>query len=80
MKKSGFLFIGLLLMILSSCGSTESGELIGVMDRPGWNGINPYGMIYVSSGTLHIGQSDQDVFSTYIHLRSLTTYTRYIHQ
>ena len=53
-------------MILSACGKDQSGELTGVLNRPSWNGINPYGMIYVPSGTLHIGQSDQDVFSTYI--------------
>jgi len=67
MKKSGFLLIGLMALILSSCGSSnETGELVGVMDRPSWNGINPYGMVYIPSGTLHIGQSDQDVFSTYV--------------
>lgn len=54
-------------MILSSisCGVQESGQLTGVADRPAWNGINPFGMVYVPSGTLHVGQSDQDVFSTY---------------
>jgi len=55
----------MLLLILSSCGREESGQLVGVNDRPKWGGINPYGMVYVPSGTLHIGQSDQDVFSTY---------------
>ena len=29
-------------------------------------GINPYGMIYVRSGTLTIGSDDQDLSSTYI--------------
>jgi gliding motility-associated lipoprotein GldK len=66
MKKSGFLLIGIVAVILSSCGRTETGQLTGVLDRPDWNGINPYGMVYIPSGTLHIGQSDQDVFSTYI--------------
>lgn len=53
------------VLILSSCGSNNYGELTGVMDRPTWSGVNPYGMVYIPSGTLHIGQSDQDVFSTY---------------
>ncbi len=53
------------VLLLTSCGRDESGQLVGVMDRPTWNGINPYGMVYVPSGTLHIGQSDQDVFNTY---------------
>ncbi|WP_235292058.1 T9SS ring complex lipoprotein PorK/GldK [Portibacter lacus] len=53
------------VLIMSSCGSSNYGELTGVLDRPSWSGINPYGMVYIPSGTLHIGQSDQDVFSTY---------------
>ena len=63
-----FLPLGILsILILSSCGggNQQSGELIGVQDRPSWSGINPYGMVYVPSGTLHIGQSDQDIFNSY---------------
>ena len=56
------LFIG----ILFSCGSSDTGQLIGVLDRPSWKGINPYGMVYVPSGTLHIGPGDQDVNNTYV--------------
>ena len=59
---SGFF---MLVLFLSACSRTNTGELTGVLDRPGWKGINPYGMVYVPSGTLHIGQSDQDVFRTY---------------
>lgn len=65
MKKQALFFVGLVLLILSSCGREQSGELTGVMDRPAWTGINPFGMVYVPSGTLTIGQSDQDVFSTH---------------
>ncbi|MBK7637854.1 MAG: SUMF1/EgtB/PvdO family nonheme iron enzyme [Saprospiraceae bacterium] len=54
-----------LLLFLISCGKKESGQLVGVQDRPKWGGFNPFGMVYVPSGTLTIGQSDQDVFSTY---------------
>jgi gliding motility-associated lipoprotein GldK len=66
MKRKALFSLSLIVLILSSCGRDESGELIGVLDRPSWNGINPYGMVYVPSGTLTIGQSDQDVFNTYI--------------
>jgi sulfatase modifying factor 1 len=60
--------IGLLVLttILAACGSRQTGQLIGVTDRPAWKGINPYGMVYIPSGTLHIGNSDQDVSNTYI--------------
>jgi sulfatase modifying factor 1 len=68
MKKTVISIFGLLLFVLliSSCGQRESGQLTGVQDRPSWSGINPYGMVYVPSGHLHIGQSDEDVFTTYV--------------
>lgn len=53
------------LIVLASCGkkgqSAYKGQLLGVFDRPTWSNINPYGMVYIPSGTLHIGPSDQDV-------------------
>lgn len=58
-------FLLLLLGVVTSCGTRENGQLIGVMDRPAWNGINPYGMVYIPSGTVHIGNSDQDIVNTY---------------
>jgi formylglycine-generating enzyme len=51
--------------LFPACKSKESGQLTGIADRPKWKGINPYGMVYVPSGTLHIGPSDQDVSNTY---------------
>jgi len=68
MKKSlNYLSALLFLGIIFSCGgSSDTGQLIGVLDRPTWKGINPYGMVYVPSGTLHIGPSDQDVGNTYV--------------
>jgi len=55
----------LAVMLISSCGKQESGQLTGAQNRPKWAGFNPFGMVYIPSGTLTIGQSDQDVFSTY---------------
>jgi formylglycine-generating enzyme required for sulfatase activity len=51
---------------LTSCGTKESGQLTGVIERPDWKGINPYGMVYIPSGTLHIGPSDQDITNTFV--------------
>jgi sulfatase modifying factor 1 len=62
---SGFTLLLFVAIIISSCGRQESGQLTGVLNRPAWAGINPFGMVYVPSGTLTIGQSDQDVFYTY---------------
>lgn len=69
MKKTIYsiaVFAGLLL--ITSCGSSskQNGYLTGVANRPKWKVTNPYGMVYVPSGQVHIGQSDQDVFSTYL--------------
>jgi len=66
MKRKALFSFCLMVLLLSSCGRDDSGQLLGVPDRPAWNGINPFGMVYVPSGTLTIGQSDQDVFQTYI--------------
>ncbi|MBT8233634.1 MAG: SUMF1/EgtB/PvdO family nonheme iron enzyme [Saprospiraceae bacterium] len=65
MKRKALFSLAIVTLLLSSCGRDESGQLIGVQDRPSWTGINPYGMVYVPSGTLTIGQSDQDVFTTH---------------
>lgn len=51
--------------LFQSCGSTESGQLVGVQNRPSFQSINPYGMVYVQSGQVHLGQSDQDIFNTF---------------
>lgn len=66
MKNVLKLALGLLVVSLTSCGKQETGELTGVLDRPSWSGINPYGMVYVPSGTLLVGPSDQDVNSTFV--------------
>ncbi len=60
------LIVLIVLVVISSCGTRQNGQLVGVLDRPSWKGINPYGMVYVPSGTLHIGPSDQDVANTFV--------------
>ncbi|MEZ4986173.1 MAG: SUMF1/EgtB/PvdO family nonheme iron enzyme [Saprospiraceae bacterium] len=66
MKNSSKLALLLLVLVAAACGQRENGEITGVLDRPTWKGINPFGMVYVPSGTLHIGPSDQDVANTYV--------------
>ncbi len=48
-------------VILAGCSGGYNGQLLGVQDRPSWNPIVPYGMVYIPSGTLHIGPSGEDV-------------------
>ncbi|MCF8236862.1 MAG: SUMF1/EgtB/PvdO family nonheme iron enzyme [Saprospiraceae bacterium] len=67
MKKLIKVFAALsILLYISACGSKESGQLVGVLERPSWQGINPYGMVYVPSGTLHIGSGDEDISRTFV--------------
>jgi sulfatase modifying factor 1 len=61
MKNSLFVSLAFALTLLTSCGNRDDGQLTGVLDRPIWKPITPLGMVYVPSGTLHIGPSDQDI-------------------
>ena len=65
-KFLGFIMLAAIgLSTLSSCSKSGwadyRGQLLGVQDRPQWGPVNPHGMVYIPSGTLHIGPSDQDV-------------------
>jgi len=62
MKRKYALFIAALpLFILSNCGQTGNGELIGVQGRPPWYQPDPYGMLFIPMGSFNMGPSDQDV-------------------
>lgn len=60
------LALSLFAVLLSSCGRKEDGQLLGIQERPKWKGVNPYGMVYIPSGTLYIGAGDEDVTSAYV--------------
>lgn len=50
------------IAILSAgCSSNDHGELVGVQDRPNWYPTEPYGMVYIPSGSYNMGNADQDV-------------------
>jgi gliding motility-associated lipoprotein GldK len=59
-KVRSFLALSI-LAIIASCSGGYNGQLLGVLDRPEWTTIIPYGMVYIKSGTLHIGQNDEDM-------------------
>jgi sulfatase modifying factor 1 len=48
------------------CGPKNTGDLIGVQGRRVWFHPNPFGMVYIPSGSFHTGQSDQDIFHSYL--------------
>ena len=55
------LLVSFYFLLVSCGGSVSNGQLIGVQSRPAWRTEIPYGMTTVPTGTLVIGQSDQDV-------------------
>jgi gliding motility-associated lipoprotein GldK len=62
MKKIGFLCsIVLFGLMFSGCGSGSKGELTGVLNREKWYQADPYGMVFIPSGSYHMGPSDEDV-------------------
>lgn len=69
MRKSiQFLYVLIMaIVILAGCTGKENGEMYGVPNRPIWTHPQPYGMVYVQTGTFHFGQSDQEVGSHMVH-------------
>ena len=63
--KSVFFSLIILSLMLTGCGKASwdsyKGQLLGTKDRPAWAPVQPYGMIYVPTGVLHIGPNDQDL-------------------
>ena len=59
MKK--LVVISILVALLSSCGSVNTGELTGVDNRPAGFTPEPFGMVLVPEGSFNLGPSDEDV-------------------
>ena len=51
----------MVVALLSACGGSGNGELIGIQKRQIWNPTDPYGMVYIPQGSYIMGPSDQDV-------------------
>lgn len=56
-----FVIGAFVLLILSSCGGGNKGQLIGAQGRDRWYQPDPYGMVFIPSGSYLMGPSDQDV-------------------
>lgn len=59
MKK--LLLFSTVILLLTSCGNSGKGYLIGVQDREDWYQPDPYGMLFIPQGSYNMGNSDQDV-------------------
>jgi len=60
LKISALSLVGLPIL-LSSCGNSGSGQLVGVQNRIQWFQPDPSGMLYLPMGSYNMGPSDQDV-------------------
>jgi gliding motility-associated lipoprotein GldK len=62
MKNIRWYLSAIILSSLISCGGGgDRGELTGAQGRRPWFHPQPYGTIYVPSGSIHIGENEQDV-------------------
>ncbi len=50
-----------ILLMLSSCGGGNKGQLVGAQGREKWYQPDPYGMVFIPSGSYLMGPGDQDV-------------------
>lgn len=51
----------LLSLLISSCGSSDQGELVGVRGKSEWNSKKPLGMVLIPGGSFTMGRQDEDV-------------------
>jgi formylglycine-generating enzyme required for sulfatase activity len=49
------------IAILSSCSTSENGELVGVPAKGAFYEPDPYGMLFIPAGSFNMGPNDQDV-------------------
>ncbi len=50
-----------ILVLITSCGGSDNGELTGVPGREKYFEPDPYGMVFIPQGSFNMGPSDQDV-------------------
>jgi formylglycine-generating enzyme len=50
-----------LLTAIIGCSTGDRGELTGVQGRPQWFHPQPYGTVYIPTGSIHIGTNEQDI-------------------
>jgi len=60
----------ILLIIISGCGKSGNGELVGVGRGSSFYEPEPYGMVFIEQGSFNMGINDQDV------VQAMSTQTR----
>ena len=59
MKK--VLALSVIIAVMTGCGSSGGGELVGVSTRGTFFEPDPYGMLFIPQGSFNMGPNDQDV-------------------
>ena len=60
MEMKNYLQLFLIAIILTSCGNSDRGQLVGVEGKK-WFPEKPYGMVLVPGGSFIMGKSDDDI-------------------
>src|SRR5690625_5885480 len=61
LKKNIYCFaLALVAHLFSYCGSSNTGELVGIRSGKLKKNKAPYGMVFIPGGTFIVGQSDDD--------------------
>ena len=50
-----------IITIMTGCGSSGGGELVGVATRGAFYEPDPYGMLFIPQGSFNMGPNDQDI-------------------
>ncbi|MBC7382912.1 MAG: SUMF1/EgtB/PvdO family nonheme iron enzyme [Bacteroidia bacterium] len=78
MRQFKWLFFFYLAATMAGCGlSNDRGELTGVGGRSAWFHPQPYGTVYIPSGTIHVGQNEQDIPNSMISPNKQITITAF---
>ncbi|MDR2927366.1 MAG: SUMF1/EgtB/PvdO family nonheme iron enzyme [Cytophagaceae bacterium] len=62
--KKALILCSILPLILSGCGKSGNGELVGVARNATFYEPDPHGMVFVAQGSFNMGINDQDVAQT----------------
>lgn len=61
--KNILIVVAVFLVVLSGCGKSGNGELVGVARRGTFVEPEPFGMLFIPQGSFNMGQNEQDVAS-----------------
>ncbi len=61
--KNILIVVAVFLVMLTGCGKSGNGELVGVARRGAFFEPEPFGMLFIPQGSFNMGQNEQDVAS-----------------